>query len=68
VNFFSRIAAIIAAFTRLTAAPAAGQPFELITFPDTDHDFVKGGEHYNRKTYEEAFQCTADRLKGYLGN
>jgi len=50
------------------AATAAGHPFELITYPDTDHDFVKGGEHYNRKSYEDAFQRTADRLKVYLGN
>jgi predicted esterase len=50
------------------AATAAGKPFELITYPKTDHDFVKDGQHYNAKSYADALQQTADKLKLYLGN
>lgn len=49
-----------------TAATGAGQPFELITYPKTDHDFVKGGNHYNSQSYSDALQRTAARLKQYL--
>ena len=54
--------------TLAAAATAAGKPFELIIYPDADHDFVKGGDHYNPKDYSDAFKRTADRLKVYLGN
>jgi dienelactone hydrolase len=50
------------------AAKAQGLPFELIVYPKTDHDFVKGSSHYNAEAYSDAFQRTADRLKQYLGN
>jgi dienelactone hydrolase len=50
------------------AATAAGKPFELIVYPDADHDFVKGGDHYNPEDYSDAFRRTADRLKVYLGD
>ncbi len=49
------------------AATAAGKPFELVTYPDTDHDFVKDGGHYNPRSYSDALQRTAARLKQYLG-
>jgi len=48
------------------ASTAAGKPFQLIVYPDADHDFVIGGDHYNPKDYSDAFQRTADRLKVYL--
>lgn len=48
------------------AATAAGQPFELVTYPKTDHDFVKDGAHYNAESYADAFQRTAAELKKYL--
>jgi dienelactone hydrolase len=48
------------------AAKASGQPFELVTYPKTEHDFVKGGSHYNPETYSDAMQRTAARLKEYL--
>jgi len=51
-----------------SAATAAGLPFELITYPKTEHDFVKGGSHYNAEAYADAFQQTAAKLKEYLGN
>jgi alpha/beta superfamily hydrolase len=54
--------------TLATASKAAGLPFELITYPDADHDFVKGGDHYNPKDYTDAFKRTADRLKVYFGD
>jgi dienelactone hydrolase len=52
----------------LAAATAAGGQFELITYPDADHDFVKDGAHYNPKDYADAFKRTAERLKVYFGN
>lgn len=50
------------------AAVAAGKTFELITYPDTDHDFVEGGAHYNPKSYHDALERTAAKLKQYLGD
>jgi dienelactone hydrolase len=54
--------------TLAAAATASGQPFELITYPNADHDFVKGGKHYNSQSYADALQRTAAKLKEYLGN
>jgi dienelactone hydrolase len=48
------------------AAKAAGKPFELYTYDKADHDFVRGGEHYNAAADRDAFQKTADRLKQLL--
>jgi dienelactone hydrolase len=59
---------VATARTLAEAAKAGGQPFELITYPNTEHDFVKGGGHYNAQTYADAMQRTAARLKEYLGN
>jgi len=53
--------------TLAAAAIAAGKPFELIVYPEADHDFVKGGDHYRPEDYADAFKRTADRLKVYLG-
>jgi dienelactone hydrolase len=50
------------------AATAAGKPFELVTYPRTEHDFVKGGSHYNAEAYKDAMDRTAARLKVFLGN
>jgi len=49
------------------ASKAAGKSFELTVYPDADHDFVKGGAHYNAKDYEDALQRTAAALKTFLG-
>jgi dienelactone hydrolase len=35
-------------------AKAVKAPFELTTYPDTDHDFAVGGSHYNRRSYDDA--------------
>jgi len=59
---------IAKAHTLADAATAGGKPFELITYPKTDHDFVKGGAHYNSQSYSDAFQRTAAKLKEFLGN
>lgn len=56
------------AHTLASAATAANQPFELITYPNTDHDFIKGGKHYNAQAYSDAFEKTAAALKKYLPN
>ena len=50
------------------AATAANQPFELFTYPKTDHDFVQGGSHYNPSAYKDALDKTAAKLKVFLGN
>ena len=50
------------------ASKAVGKSYELVVFPDADHDFVKGGDHYNPKDYSDALTRTADMLKMYLGN
>ena len=50
------------------AATAAGKPFELITYPKTEHDFVDGGSHYNPTSYKDAFDRTAAKLKESLGS
>ena len=49
------------------AAKAGAQPFELVTYPKTDHDFVKGGSHYNSEAYADAFRRTQAKLIQYLG-
>jgi dienelactone hydrolase len=54
--------------TLMAASTAAGKPFELIIYPDADHDFVNGGDHYNPTDYADAFKRTAGRLKVYLGD
>lgn len=50
------------------AAKGGSFPFELVTYPNTEHDFVKGGSHYKKESYADALQRTAARLKEYLGN
>jgi len=49
------------------AGKAGGIQVELVTYPKTDHDFVKDGAHYNPTAYADAFQRTAARLKDLLG-
>src|SRR5208337_157358 len=44
------------------AAKSAGQPFELITYPNTNHDFVKGGEHYKSGPIRERALGAVERL------
>jgi dienelactone hydrolase len=48
------------------AAKSADRRFELITYPDADHDFVKDGAHYNPRDYDDAFRHMAERLKVYF--
>ena len=45
------------------AAAAANVPFELVTYPNTGHDFIVGGSNYNPQSYKDAFDRTAARLK-----
>ena len=49
------------------AGKTGGIQVELVTYPKTDHDFVKDGAHYNPTAYADAFQRTAARLKDLLG-
>ncbi|MGA2571199.1 MAG: dienelactone hydrolase family protein [Terracidiphilus sp.] len=50
---------------RSLAADAAvvKAPFELVTYPGADHDFIRGGRNYNPAAYQDAFARTAARLK-----
>jgi dienelactone hydrolase len=50
------------------AAAAGGLAFQLVTYPKTDHDFVKDGAHYNGEAYSDALQKTAEKLKEFFGN
>jgi dienelactone hydrolase len=49
------------------AASAAGKPFELVTYPRTDHDFIPGSKNYNADSYNDALQRMTARLKQYFG-
>ncbi|HEX4006615.1 MAG TPA: dienelactone hydrolase family protein [Acidobacteriaceae bacterium] len=59
---------ITTAHTLADAATAAGAQFVLVTYPKTEHDFVRNGAHYNASSYADALQRTQARLKEYLGN
>jgi dienelactone hydrolase len=50
------------------AASAAGKPFELVTYPHTQHDFIPGSASYNPQSYQDALQRMAARLKQYFGS
>jgi dienelactone hydrolase len=50
------------------AAKAAGKSFDLTIYPDADHGFVKGDDHYNPKDHADAFAKTADALKTFFAN
>jgi len=45
------------------SAKANSAPFELVTYPGADHDFIKGGRNYDPRAYEDAFNRTAAKLK-----
>jgi dienelactone hydrolase len=48
------------------ADAARSASFTLITYPDTEHDFVINGSHYNAKSYGDAIQRTTAFLKQNL--
>jgi dienelactone hydrolase len=53
---------------RLAAdAAAANAPFELITYPGADHDFIQGGTNFNPWAYNDALEHTAAKLKATFG-
>jgi len=45
------------------SAKANHAPFELVTYPGVDHDFIQGGKNYNAADYEDALNRTAAKLK-----
>jgi dienelactone hydrolase len=49
------------------AAAAAKARFTLTTYRGTDHDFVIGGSHYDKRSYDDAFARTAALLEQGLG-
>jgi dienelactone hydrolase len=52
--------------TLQSAAKAAGKSFDLTVYPDAQHDFVKGGLHYDPSAYADAFARTTAALKSYF--
>jgi dienelactone hydrolase len=46
-----------------SASASAPVPFEVVTYPNTNHDFIVGGEHYNAGSYKDAFARTLEKLK-----
>jgi dienelactone hydrolase len=54
--------------TLVDAAKSGGINVDLFTYPKADHDFVKGGTHYQPDSYADAMQRTAARLKELLGD
>ncbi len=55
---------------RSLAADAAilKAPFELVTYPGANHDFIPGGMNYNPAAYNDALNRTAARLKAAFGD
>jgi dienelactone hydrolase len=55
---------------RTLAADAAAvhAPFELISYPGVDHDFIKGGSGYNPTAYDDALEHTLAKLKATFGD
>ena len=49
-------------------ATAVHAPFELITYPGADHDFIKGGSNYNPTAYNDALEHTTAKLKATFGD
>jgi dienelactone hydrolase len=45
------------------SAKRSNVPFELVTYPGADHDFIKGGKNYNPAAYQDAMERTAAKLK-----
>lgn len=54
--------------TLASASTAAGLSFQLVVYPNAEHDFVKGGDHFRAEDYSDAFKRTAESLKVYLPN
>jgi dienelactone hydrolase len=48
------------------AASAQGAPFELVTYPDTDHDFIFPGRQYNAAATSDSWQRARAKLAQYL--
>jgi len=49
-------------------AAAANAPFELITYPGVDHDFIQGGTNFDPTAYNDALEHTAAKLKAAFGD
>jgi dienelactone hydrolase len=60
MKLLASIAVIFSCLVFLPAAPAA------VIYPEADHDFVKSGEHYDVKAYDDALQRTLAKLNEFL--
>jgi dienelactone hydrolase len=58
--------AIATARALATAAATAGKPFQLVTYPYTDHGFIDGHPNYNPEAYRDASHRMAATLAEYL--
>lgn len=45
------------------ASASASVPFQVVTYPGTNHDFIVGGGNYNPTSYKDAFARMMDKLK-----
>jgi dienelactone hydrolase len=55
---------------RAIAAAAAERklPFELVSYPRADHDFIMGGRNYDATAAPDAWERTSAKLRQYLAN
>jgi dienelactone hydrolase len=51
-----------------SAAAAQGAPFELVVYPDAEHDFIFPGRQYNAKATLDSWQRAEAKLALYLGH
>jgi pimeloyl-ACP methyl ester carboxylesterase len=50
------------------AASAQGAPLEVVTYPNTEHDFIFGGRDYNAAAASDSWQRATAKLAQYLGH
>ncbi len=48
-------------------AAAAKAPFELVTYPGADHDFIKGGMNFDPAAYRDTLDRASAKLKSVFG-
>jgi dienelactone hydrolase len=67
-DHFRNCCTIDAARSLADGAKAANTPFELVTYPGVDHDFIKGGFNYDSSAYKDALDRTTAKLRAAFAN
>jgi dienelactone hydrolase len=67
-DHFMRCCLIGTARSLAADAAVANAPFELITYPGVDHDFIQGGTNFSPTAYSDALEHTAAKLKAAFGD